>query len=1720
MPIQTDLNVSPYFDDYDENKDYYKILFRPGVAVQARELNQFQTILQKQIERFGDHVFKRGTVVDGCDITYQSALQYVMLKDNQTDGAPINVNQLIGYYVKDTASVSPLVASIQTVVDGYESRSPDLKTIYVKYLNSGYTASAERQQFVPDDTLTVYKPSNPIEKINVSDSSAGFSNADSVVILSSVAVQNSSGGTALANNFIVGQDLRSGTANAVIVAIDTTSNSEAIILRIRPHATDLKDANPLKWTFAANTSVQGVGGAQNSNTMILTSIVGSGASAIMRTGTIEGEISSVTVTQKGSGYYVLPTVSIQSTGATTAQIGQASLAAQSFLTQVSIASATSSTFGPVGAGYGVTVGKGVIYQKGYFTRVNEHMVLVEKYSNTGFNKAVGFDTSEYILNSNQDPSLLDNATGEPNVTAPGANRLKLTPSLVTKTKAEADANSTFFSVVEFSEGNPYKQIQQTQYNILGKELARRTSEESGNYVIDPFILNTIPASTIANEQATFRISIDPGVAYLNGNRLETIRSYTTSVDKGTDTFIANNANISLNYGNYIRVNELGGIFKFNVGDLVTLYPTPRDFISGGNAGNLPSTSSPTSLGTALGTARIRSLTVESGVPGTSSCVYRLYLFDIQLATARNFSLVKSIFYNGTNKGVCDAVLEGGEAVLKDSNLSSLLYYAGRPAVKQGNNYSYVYRTIDTEGRQLTTGGLITIAATGDETFPYTPGATLSPAQEQDLIITPMANAQFAANAAGTVNCTASSTTITGGASTSFTSVFEAGDFVKIANASHSTIVQVATVVNTEVLTTTANPSAAVTDGNIVMYFPQYVPISLRSGRSASVNEAGTSLVVNLGASVNVETSVSVAYNVRSADTTPVVKGVERDKFIRLRLVDNASSNTGPWALGVPDVFHMKGVFLASNADFTPTSAGVQDVTNEYYIDHNQNEDYYGMSYLYRKSDANTAITTSNFLLVKFDYFTNSAEGLKAPGSGTGGTYTVNDGLALAASSSSINTLEIPEVYGTKGDYFDLRDQFDFRPVSVANATPNSTAASAPINPTERATADKFGTTDKKFPAPDSNLTGVIEYFQGRADRVIIDERGNFSIMKGTPGSSEAPAQPSDAMTINILQIPPYPSHPKRLSADTLAFFNNKIANETYSNRRMLAYRVSAPINDAQRTVLQPRGYTMVDIGALDRRIKALEYYVSFTLVETLTQKKVIPSSANSSIERFKFGFFVDGFNDYSYAETSNPQYNAAIVDGFLSPRVEEINLPMVPVSGGVTTSLPYIEKPFVLQFDATDGPVVVAPPPPPPPVPGTPTPPPPPPPPEPEVGNNDINTGTIVITPVTVQANTPTIVSRTISVIESEKNTLNSDSGIYYDEYLYTFSESAGSAEFFINSRDNNIGVIVYKSSTENGPFTTIVRNSGIDAQAITTPDINTHGLSVLNGGRGIEHPGSLEIKNYYFTGTSRWHEDQLKLLWQHNPDSGRYYMIRVYKGKKHGGIFGGQGKSGTYGFKLNYPADVSATETNFINGWSPTTGFDMSMFNGSWGFMGTADLAPIHFDFTGFNPASPGISPGDPGVIAAEQVFDIRITGLRPDTTHKFFIEGLDETAACKQEGRALGAGLRADSNGELRFNYYYYPTIQSLDVTSEAAAATEMVVSSKAVKIQNEDLSSISESIIQVQNYIKRVFNAPPQPAAIPSFGSEGAGSGSSDRIDNGPGGGGGGGRIDMNFEMVHWV
>ena len=70
MAQVTNLNIAPYYDDYDTSDDFHKVLFRPGFAIQARELTTLQSILQAQVEKHGKHMFVEGTVVIPGQVSY------------------------------------------------------------------------------------------------------------------------------------------------------------------------------------------------------------------------------------------------------------------------------------------------------------------------------------------------------------------------------------------------------------------------------------------------------------------------------------------------------------------------------------------------------------------------------------------------------------------------------------------------------------------------------------------------------------------------------------------------------------------------------------------------------------------------------------------------------------------------------------------------------------------------------------------------------------------------------------------------------------------------------------------------------------------------------------------------------------------------------------------------------------------------------------------------------------------------------------------------------------------------------------------------------------------------------------------------------------------------------------------------------------------------------------------------------------------------------------------------------------------------------------------------------------------------------------------------------------------------------------------------------------------------------------------------------------------
>lgn len=93
-----DFNVNPYFDDFDESKQFVRILFKPGLAVQARELTQIQTIINNQQKRFGDHIFQDGSKITGGQIFYNNKVKFIAIEAS-FGGNPVVLSEFIGKVV-------------------------------------------------------------------------------------------------------------------------------------------------------------------------------------------------------------------------------------------------------------------------------------------------------------------------------------------------------------------------------------------------------------------------------------------------------------------------------------------------------------------------------------------------------------------------------------------------------------------------------------------------------------------------------------------------------------------------------------------------------------------------------------------------------------------------------------------------------------------------------------------------------------------------------------------------------------------------------------------------------------------------------------------------------------------------------------------------------------------------------------------------------------------------------------------------------------------------------------------------------------------------------------------------------------------------------------------------------------------------------------------------------------------------------------------------------------------------------------------------------------------------------------------------------------------------------------------------------------------------------------------------------------------------------------
>ena len=157
MPQKTNLNINPYYDDFNKEDNFYKVLFKPGQPVQARELTTLQSQLQNQIESFGSHIFKEGSMVIPGNIQYVAHYSYIKLNTDHL-GIDISVygEKLVGKRLRGKDS------GIVAVVDKYYNINSSLgitdPTLYVTYVRSGTDNEAkdmnDGEVLVTEDAFT------------------------------------------------------------------------------------------------------------------------------------------------------------------------------------------------------------------------------------------------------------------------------------------------------------------------------------------------------------------------------------------------------------------------------------------------------------------------------------------------------------------------------------------------------------------------------------------------------------------------------------------------------------------------------------------------------------------------------------------------------------------------------------------------------------------------------------------------------------------------------------------------------------------------------------------------------------------------------------------------------------------------------------------------------------------------------------------------------------------------------------------------------------------------------------------------------------------------------------------------------------------------------------------------------------------------------------------------------------------------------------------------------------------------------------------------------------------------------------------------------------------------------------------------------------------------------------------------------------------------------
>ena len=1249
MPSKTDFNVSPYFDDYTEDKKFHRVMYRPAFAVQARELTTQQSILQNQIESFGDHIFKHGAMVIPGQINIDT--NYFAVKLTSFNGTLSN-------YTSNTVTggTSGVVADVVAVVvtDGTD---PD--TLFVKYRNSGTDNVSDK--FTDGETLT-----------------SGQTDASTAIVSTCVtgSAVHIDAGVYYINGFFVNVDQQT-------LVLDKYANKPSYRLGltiVENFITSTDDTTILdNATGSSNANATGAHRFKIDLTLTKLSLTSTADASFVELSRVENGVTRNRIdstkyshledtlarrTFDESGDYAVNNFDLDVREHLSVGNNRGIFAAGAESADGNIATETKLAFG---------LGQGKAYVKGYeISKIGTTFVDVDK--------AREFDTDSGTVSRFNIGSFVNvkDVFGTPDIGfVSGESEPFKSVRLVdeqhgTRGTVFGTALAHVFDIgraksraFEHNSGSPTT-------NFLSS--ASVTNSVFKHYLFDIEMFVHVNVKGAMSGALTTGDILTGGTSGATGviESITTAGSGTiTGATQADPVVVSMSGGHNFTEGQSITIANAAGMTGINgthtaknvTATTLELFEEATATNSAPQAFDGTGFSAWTSGGTVVHTTIVLNNISGEFAPGETitaptnsrTGVVQFDAFGCKGFEQKEFGQTKGISMAGSptftantsldstfgavrtlvgtvstvssTESQGSVIMDGSDANGTDSGDSIILEDATEPTdivfaigleapadqsdrlVGSGTNFLNDFRIGDgiefvDDGGSTTTRVVESISSNTILETSIGLGTATATSKTYKRLRAKLQDADKNVALSRMPYDVVKTLLTTDNASVSDTSFKIRRQFVATLSSSGTATITAGTNEIFSPFTENDYTVSIMTTGSGgTGVAGDVISLSTADDFTLGGSPTGKTLAINLGSGYNghkIKILATISASVVGAKTKT---NTEETQTVDTEALATASQIN----LGKADVHKITSVFMA--ADFsTAADAEDTDVTDRFELDTGQRDNFYDMGRLVRK---NGALAPTGRLLVNFSYFEH----------GNGNFFSVDSYSGFDYGSIPAYTSDVT------GEKFELRDVLDFRPRVDNASTLNS-------GDKDR-TFDGTGASVVEVMKINTDVTTDLEFFLAKKGRVYLTSSGLFRVITGAASlEPQFPEELKDSMHLYDVSIPPY------------TFNTADVKIKAVDNRR----------------------FTMRDIGRIQRRVENMEYYTQLSLLESDAKSMQIQDA--DGFDRFKNGIITDNFTGHGVGEVSSNDYKNSmdIPNGQLRPAFHQNNINLIESDSALANS--------------------------------------------------------------------------------------------------------------------------------------------------------------------------------------------------------------------------------------------------------------------------------------------------------------------------------------------------------------------------------------------------------------------------------------------------------------------